>query len=485
MSGTQAQTRFWNMQYDARNRMTSYTDPFGHNVGYGFDAADNVTTLTDAAGRATIYGYDPMNRVSTVTTGTEQIIYGWNPNSLLGSVTYTNGMTRSYSYNNGNQLQSVKNTFVAADPSHGITEHSQEFDYGYDGNSNRLSETRQVDTKPARNITYSYDELDRLQTATYANGDGTPAANYTYGYDAVGNRSTVSGKDFNGASVSLGFTYDNLNRLATETGDPAGPITFGYDNNGNLNTKAQGSQTTTYNYDVRDQLRTVKGSGGSQVAAFDYDFERRRLAKTTASTSLTYAYDGDQVVDEFSNTGALVNRYDWGADLARGEIGGEGERFYFTDGLGSVTALSGLPGASAAASQSKASQLASTVSPERLSGQQGGPGPAPAPDATTTGSATDAAKPGPAPTSAESTAAVSPTALGPADKYEYDAWGTVISAPTSLNTFGYTGQKLDSETGLMALGNGERYYSPGLGRFQQEDSFGGSLEIPRTLNSHA
>lgn len=128
---------------------------------------------------------------------------------------------------------------------------------------------------------------------------------------------TFDRQDFNGASVSLGFTYDNLNRLATETGDPAGSITFGYDNNGNLSTKAQGSQTTTCNYDARDQLRSVKGPDGSQVAAFDYDFGRRRLPKTTASTSLTYAYDGDQVVDEFSNSGALVNRYDWGADLAR------------------------------------------------------------------------------------------------------------------------------------------------------------------------
>ena len=36
----------------------------------------------------------------------------------------------------------------------------------------------------------------------------------------------------------------------------------------------------------------------------------------------------------------------------------------------------------------------------------------------------------------------------------------------------------------MALGNGERYYSPGLGRFQQEDSFGGSLDLPSSLNRH-
>jgi len=30
---------------------------------------------------------------------------------------------------------------------------------------------------------------------------------------------------------------------------------------------------------------------------------------------------------------------------------------------------------------------------------------------------------------------------------------------------------VDGETGLMPLGNGERYYAPGLGSFIQQDSF--------------
>ncbi|MGH9764344.1 MAG: hypothetical protein ACREDR_25625 [Blastocatellia bacterium] len=53
-------------------------------------------------------------------------------------------------------------------------------------------------------------------------------------------------------------------------------------------------------------------AGRNADAAFDYDFERRRLAKTSDSTALTYAYDGSRVINEFSNTGKLVNRYDWG-----------------------------------------------------------------------------------------------------------------------------------------------------------------------------
>jgi RHS repeat-associated protein len=50
---------------------------------------------------------------------------------------------------------------------------------------------------------------------------------------------------------------------------------------------------------------------------------------------------------------------------------------------------------------------------------------------------------------------------------------------------GYTGQRLDSETGLMPLGAGERYYSPLLGRFTQQDSLAGRLAQAQTLNRYA
>ena len=113
------------------------------------------------------------------------------------------------------------------------------------------------------------------------------------------------------------------------------------------------------------------------------------------------------------------NRYDWGSDPLRGELGGEGERLYYSDAAGSITSL----------------------------GLSNG---------------------------------------GAATRYEYDAWGEVIASEgASLNTVLYTGQRLDAETGLMALGNGERYYSPDLGQFTQQDSLTGSPLMPQSLNRHA
>jgi RHS repeat-associated protein len=67
---------------------------------------------------------------------------------------------------------------------------------------------------------------------------------------------------------------------------------------------------------------------------------------------------------------------------------------------------------------------------------------------------------------------------------DYDAFG-LQTGGSSANSIGYTGQRLDNETGLMALGNGERYYSPSYARFIQQDSFSGNGSMPQSLNRFA
>jgi RHS repeat-associated protein len=68
---------------------------------------------------------------------------------------------------------------------------------------------------------------------------------------------------------------------------------------------------------------------------------------------------------------------------------------------------------------------------------------------------------------------------------EYDVFGLQTGGNGSSNSIGYTGQRLDNETGLMALGNGERYYSPSYARFIQQDSFSGSMNTPQNMNRYA
>ena len=115
----------------------------------------------------------------------------------------------------------------------------------------------------------------------------SPDASLNYTYDAVGNRLTESGTTFQQQAINRTYSYNELNRLQQVSGDAAGAINFTYDNNGNLSSQTQGTQTTSFEYDVRDQLRRVSagttGSGSTtELAAFDYDFARRRFVNIHA-----------------------------------------------------------------------------------------------------------------------------------------------------------------------------------------------------------
>jgi len=218
-----------------------------------------------------------------------------------------------------------------------------------------------------------------------------------------------------------------LNRLTQLSSDASGSVatTYSYDRNGNLTSTSQNNQVVTnYQYDGRDQLRRVLNGGNQELARYDYDCERRRIGKTVGGVSLNYVYGGDEVVNEYGDNNQLTNRHDVGAgEVLRAQLGGEGDRYYFSDGQGSITSLAQL-----------------TQSP---------------PASLTT-------------------------------RYEYDAWGSYLAGTGfSNNAIGYTGQRYDGETGLMPLGNGERYYAPGLGSFIQQDSFTGMAMMAQSMNRYA
>jgi RHS repeat-associated protein len=73
------------------------------------------------------------------------------------------------------------------------------------------------------------------------------------------------------------------------------------------------------------------------------------------------------------------------------------------------------------------------------------------------------------------------------DRLRVDGDGTPIGAPignlSASDEHKYTGQELDSETGLYYYG--ARYYNPSVGRFISEDPWEGDLSNPQTLNKYS
>ena len=112
------------------------------------------------------------------------------------------------------------------------------------------------------NTSYTYDNMDRLKTKI------TPQGTLTYGYDTVGNVTSMVSSNVNGTSV--GYTYDELNRLNTVVD----------------NKLSAGQITTTYTYDPANNLATVTYPNGVQ-STFVYDPLNRLTSMPTTRSGLS------------------------------------------------------------------------------------------------------------------------------------------------------------------------------------------------------
>ncbi|MGA2435412.1 MAG: hypothetical protein ABSG25_09005, partial [Bryobacteraceae bacterium] len=141
--------------------------------------------LLDFNGRTTAYGYDALNRLLSKT-----------PDATLGDV------VESFAYT--------------------------------------ATGKRATMTDASGLTTYTYDSLDRLTAKQ------TPEGTLGYTYDLAGNVATMVSSNPNGVSVV--YTYDQLNRLATVVD----------------NRLPSGQNTTIYSYDPASNLATVTYPNGVQ-----------------------------------------------------------------------------------------------------------------------------------------------------------------------------------------------------------------------------
>ena len=172
------------------------------------------------------------------------------------------------------------------------------FAYTYTPNSNRET---QVETNSGRTQTtsYTYDPVNRLQTVTYE--DTTPdARTTTYEYDLAGNRIAEQEIEVETANVlkDLTYSYDEINRLEAIT-DNLGDddVAYAYDPNGNTISKTKAGVTTTFKYDIRDQLGEVL-QGSNILGRYGYDYDGRRILKTGNDGRGHYTYDQLSVITE-------------------------------------------------------------------------------------------------------------------------------------------------------------------------------------------
>ena len=261
----------------------SGNDPFNSNppnpptvnLRYSYDSMGRLSGMTDGpSGPVWVQGvtYDLANRItqlqypqysSTASFITETKTYNFN--GQLESMTWTPGMA-------GQGAPSGSITYSYTDSTH-------------TGNNGQVVQA--IDGVSGETISYQYDALKRLLSASSSpNTGGTPAAwAQSYSYDGFGN---LTGKTLGGTTAAIPVD-PATNRLVNSTGVLSN---VSYDSNGNLTsiTNVVQAATLTMTYDGANRVASANAGAGTEY--YSYDPSNRRIYRKRANGAEEWTFYG-------------------------------------------------------------------------------------------------------------------------------------------------------------------------------------------------
>jgi len=191
---------------------------------YGFDAVGNLTTITRPLNRVTRYDYDQLNRRTKETQpdpdGSTGPLTSPVTNSTfdaIGNLTiFTDALGRNIVYAYDRLNRRTSETLPGPDGTQG-TPLSPVTQWAFDVVGNLVKKTDALN----KVTTYEYDVRNRLEYRTDPDPDGplNPglAPHTKTVYDAVGNVTSTEVRQSAIVKLVTAYTYDNLNRLKSET----------------------------------------------------------------------------------------------------------------------------------------------------------------------------------------------------------------------------------------------------------------------------
>ncbi len=256
---------------DALGRITTITDPMGHQITYEYDAYGDLVSQTDQLGNVTRYFYDENHTLLEI-------------HDPLGRRGARN------EYDDSGRLVGV------VDPDGNRIELEHDLEGRQEVSRDRLGNTTVHVYDEMGNILSTTDALGHTTTATFdAAGnkmtETDPLGNTTrMTYDASNNLLTKA--DPKGNTTT--YSYDAKNRLASLTDPNGNETSFAYDTRGNLLTTTNAlDETTTNTYDARGNLLTTTDPLGN-TTTFTYDRAGHMTTETDPLGSVTsYTYDAN------------------------------------------------------------------------------------------------------------------------------------------------------------------------------------------------
>ncbi|MFF1817270.1 polymorphic toxin-type HINT domain-containing protein [Kribbella sp. NPDC058245] len=468
------------VQYDAANQVLSTKDPVGAVTKYTYDKNGNMESLEDARGGTTRWSYDVMDRVHVQTDQLgKTTTFTYNALGRPLTVTDRRGLTTEYRYD---ALQREVFTGYGRTGTPGAYQYQSTLSSVYD-DKGRLSSLTDS-TAGAGAISYTYDDQDRVKTETTAGGTITREwddADRLTALKVPGLPDTV-------------YEYDKSDRLTKVTRGSVAAA-YGYDGTGRLKTQAlPGGVVRTADYNLAGELTGLTFANGSQTLGdltYDYDsagrldrsggsWARADLPAPVTSTSFDAA-------NRLTAQDGVNRTYD-----PEGNLTGDGTSTYSWNARGELTATTGAAGTSQVRYDPLGRRIATTVDSESWSFDydgdnllsEDGPGTA---DATyLSGLDTDSAVArvdgldGAGGASALLTdrqgSVVARTVPGTstvAAEYTYGPYGTSRSSLTGdPSPVRYTGRESGAGVPKGLQFQRARWYDPATGRFLSEDPAG-------------
>ena len=310
--------------YDAGDRQTSETSVWGDVMNLGYDADGRLTSLARPGRYTASYAYDADGRMTSAVLPSGTSSFTYDADDRMLTETLPNGVTVSFTYDAADRLTQVRHT--APDGTTILNQNS----YAYDQSSLVTSMTELDGTTHA----YSYDGMLRLVGETTTPGGGGAATTTTWTYDGNGNRLTQTK---NGTTTT--FSYNAVDEL---TSDTAG-VTYSYDDNGNLLTAVSAGGTDTFAYDDLNRLTALSGPSATTPLSYGYDGQGRRVRRNVGAAETREVRWGERLIEE--KIGAVPQaRYDYTVGLSALD-GNAGTRFFMFDGIGGTRALTSAAGA--------------------------------------------------------------------------------------------------------------------------------------------
>ena len=279
--------------YDAESRVTGYVDAAGQLRSFDLDNRDNIFAITDARANTTQMQYDELDRPVSIENPNGEIWqFAYDARDNRTSMTKPDNVVVTTGYDGLSRITAVNGTANAITGRGAVAR-----DYAYDPQSNVTAANDNLDSVAGAQLTFSYDNENRLATASVTNLFGNGALNntFTYGYDTFDRRNIMS--DNYGGITRYG--YDPVDRLTHVTTPRGTDFVTNYDVAGRvLGRIAPNSAEHIRSYQqftgrLKQQRHSV---GGASFGQFDFDYTDRgnieQIAESGEFTrTKTYAYD--------------------------------------------------------------------------------------------------------------------------------------------------------------------------------------------------